>query len=142
MASNSIRPLRSAEDTHPLQELTSRIIACCIEVHRILGPGFEEVFYQRALLRELDGAGLDAGREINVPVHYKGVFIGNKRVDFVISECMLEIKAKQFLEDVDKVQTLSYLKASGLQVALLANFGAKKIEIVRIVNTRGGNPEA
>ncbi len=61
-----VRQLRSPGQTHPLQELTSRIIGCCIEVHRTLGPGFAEVFYQRALLRELDAAGLEAAREVDV----------------------------------------------------------------------------
>ena len=120
-----------------MQDLTSRIIGCCIEVHKTLGPGFEEVFYQRALLRELDAAGLDAAREVDIEVTYKGVSLGKKRVDFVVGECMLEIKARAAREDVDRVQALSYLKASGYQLGLLVNFGGPKIEIVRLANTRG-----
>ena len=121
---------------YAMSELTSRIIGCCIEVHRTLGPGFEEVFYQRALLRELDAAGLDAAREVDIEVTYKGVNLGKKRVDFVVGECMLEIKARAVLEDVDRVQALSYLKASGYQVGLLVNFGGPKIEVVRLANSR------
>ncbi len=122
---------------YAMSDLTSRIIGCCIEVHKTLGPGFEEVFYQRALLRELDAAGLDAAREVDIEVTYKGVSLGKKRVDFVVGECMLEIKARAALEDVDRVQALSYLKASGYQLGLLVNFGGPKIEIVRLANTRG-----
>jgi GxxExxY protein len=59
--------------------------------------------------------------------------LGRKRVDFVIEEVMVEIKAKAALEDVDSVQTLSYLKASGSKVGLLPNF-AKKLEIKRLAN--------
>ena len=121
---------------YAMSELTSRIIGCCIEVHKTLGPGFEEVFYQRALLQELVAAGLDAAREVDIVVTYKGVSLGKKRVDFVVGECMLEIKARAVLEDVDRVQALSYLKASGYQVGLLVNFGGPKIEVVRLANSR------
>lgn len=121
---------------YAMSELTSRIIGCCIEVHKTLGPGFEEVFYQRALLQELVAAGLDAAREVDIEVTYKGVSLGKKRVDFVVGECMLEIKARAALEDVDRVQALSYLKASGYQLGLLVNFGGPKIEIVRLANSR------
>jgi len=117
--------------------LTSRILACCIEVHRTLGPGFEEVFYQRALLREMDAAGLDVAREVDIEVCYKGLSLGKKRVDFVVGDCMVEIKARAELQDVDKVQALSYLKASGYTVGLLVNFGGVKIEVKRLINTEG-----
>ncbi len=121
---------------YAMSELTSRIIGCCIEVHKTLGPGFEEVFYQRALLQELVAAGLDAVREVDIVVTYKGVSLGKKRVDFVVGDCMVEIKARAALEDVDRVQALSYLKASGYQVGLLVNFGGPKIEVVRLANSR------
>lgn len=66
-------------------------------------------------------------------VCYKGKKVGRKRVDFVVDEVLVEIKAKAALEDVDLVQTLYYLKASVYKVALLLNFGAKQLEIKRIV---------
>ncbi len=122
-----------------MSELTSRIIACAIEVHKTLGPGFEELFYQRALRLELASAGLEVSREEWIEVRYKGLRLGRKRVDFFIENCLLEIKAKSALEDVDKVQTLSYLKASGYPVGLLINFGGVQIEIKRIANTKTKN---
>ena len=122
---------------YPLSGLTSQIIGCAVEVHKALGPGFEEVFYQRALHRELVAAGLDATREVNIEVRYKDLVLGKKRVDFVVEECLVEIKAKGALDDVDVVQTISYLKASGYQVALLMNFGGPKIQVKRLANTRG-----
>ncbi|MCE5324231.1 GxxExxY protein [bacterium] len=124
------------EDTqYPMSELTAKIIACAIEVHKTLGPGFEEVFYQRALLKELIAAGLEAEREVWIEVRYKDIVLGKKRVDFVVEDCLVEIKAKSSLEDVDIVQTLSYLKVSCYPVALLINFGGPKIEIKRLANT-------
>jgi GxxExxY protein len=116
-----------------LSEVTSRIIKAGKEVHKELGPGFEEVIYQRSLAREFPAHDLDFSREVWIDVYYKGEKVGSKRVDFIVDEVLVEIKAKAALEDVDFVQTLSYLKASGYKVALLLNFGAKQLGIKRIV---------
>jgi GxxExxY protein len=67
-------------------------------------------------------------------IHYRGVRVGRKRVDFVIDDVMVEIKAKSSIEDVDFVQALSYLKASGFTVGLLLNFGRKSLTIKRLIN--------
>lgn len=119
---------------YPLSDVTARIIAAATAVHRALGPGFEEVVYQRALALELPRHNLEFSREVWMEVHYQGVKVGSKRVDFVIDEVMVEIKAKAALEEVDFVQTLSYLKASGYKVGLLLNFGAVKLQIKRLAN--------
>ena len=113
--------------------LTEKIIGAAIEVHRELGPGFQEVVYQRALAVEMQAAGLDFAREEKVPVYYKGQHIDTRRVDFVVGDCIVEIKARSELLREDFVQTLSYLKASGYPLALLINFGAEKIQIKRFV---------
>jgi GxxExxY protein len=122
------------KDEYPLSDVTARIIAAAKEVRRTLGPGFEEVFYQRALALELPVHNLEFSREVWIDVTYKGTKVGRKRVDFLIDEVMVEIKAKSALEDVDFVQTLSYLKASGYKVGLLLNFGANKLQIKRLAN--------
>lgn len=133
---NQMKQKPEHEDTrYPLSALTSRIIACAVEVHRTLGPGFEEVFYQRALDKELAAAGLEATREVDIEVRYKELVLGKKRIDFVVEDCLLEIKAKDRIDEVAIVQTLSYLNASGFPVALLINFGGPKIEIRRLMNT-------
>jgi GxxExxY protein len=123
---------------YPLSAETAQIIAAAREVHRHLGPGFEEVIYQRALAKELPAHGMEFSREVWMDVLYKGDKVGRKRVDFVIGSgresVLLEIKAKARLEDVDFVQALSYLKASGYKVGLLINFGAKHLEIKRLAN--------
>ena len=119
---------------YPLSDVTARIIAAAKEVYQGLGPGFEEVIYQRALARELPAHDLEFSREVWIDVHYKGEKVGRKRVDSIIDEVMVEIKAKAALEPVDFVQTLSYLRASGYRVGLLLNFGASKLEIKRLVN--------
>jgi GxxExxY protein len=126
------------DSRYPLSALTSKIIAAAQEVHRFLGPGFEEVIYQRALAKELPAHGLEYEREVWMDVTYKGEKVGRKRVDFVIGDdsgdVMVEIKAKSVLEPVDFVQALSYLKASGYKVGLLFNFGGERLAIKRLAN--------
>jgi GxxExxY protein len=114
-------------------ELTGRILKCAIEVHKTLGPGFQEIVYQRALAKELEAEGLAFAREEWVPIFYKGEKIDTRRVDFVIEDVLVEVKAKAGLEEADFIQTLSYLKASGYRVALLLNFGAKHLQSKRLI---------
>ena len=121
---------------YPQSEIMGWIIAAAQQVHRTLGPGFEGVIYQRALALELPGQGLDFSREVWMDVHYRDRVVGRKRVDFVVEGVMVEIKARAQIEDVDVIQTLSYLKASGYGVGLLLNFGAKKLEIKRLIHTK------
>lgn len=113
---------------------TERIIGAAIVVHRALGPHFLELTYQRALVYEFQIVGLEFGREVSVPIYYRGRRLHTRRVDFVVEEVIVEIKAKFELEPRDFEQALSYLKASGYKVALLLNFGAKRLEIKRIIN--------
>ncbi|OGO38315.1 MAG: hypothetical protein A2W35_18785 [Chloroflexi bacterium RBG_16_57_11] len=121
---------------YPLSETTGRIIASAQEVHRELGPGFEEVIYQRALALELHARNLDFSCEVWIDVHYKGREIGKKRIDFLIEGVMVEIKAKDHIDEIAVIQTLSYLRASGFEVGLLLNFGAKSLEIKRLIHTK------
>jgi len=115
--------------------ITSKIIGAAKEVHSFLGPGFMEVIYQRSLALELPVYGLEFEREVWMDVMYKDRKVGKKRVDFVIEDVMVEIKAKGAIEEVDIIQTLSYLKASGFQVGLLLNFGTKALGIKRLIET-------
>ena len=128
------RSQHHVKSQYPLSEVTARIIGAAQEVHRTLGPGFEEVIYQRALARELAATDLQFEREVWIDVRYKGEKVGRKRVDFLVDQVMVEIKAKAALEPVDFTQTLSYLRASGYKVGLLLNFGGMKLEIKRLAN--------
>jgi len=127
---------RHVKPGYPHSELTAKIIAATQEVHRTLGPGFDDIFYQRAMSKELQAAGQEHGREVWITIYYKGEKLGRKRVDFVVDVCMVETKAKAALEAVDFVQTLSYVKASGFPVGLLLNFGGSKLEVKRLINTK------
>ncbi len=123
-----------SREGYDFDDVTSRIIGACIEVHKNLGPGFQEVIYQRALVLELQTCDLEFSREVNIPVYYKGKEIGKRRVDFVVEDCMVEIKAKSMFDEEDYIQTLSYLKASGFRLGLLVNFGMEKVDVRRLVN--------
>lgn len=118
-------------------DITQRIIAASLEVHKILGNGFQEVIYQRALDIELRNYDLSVAREYEMSIYYKGKTIGSRRADFLINELVcVEIKAVIHLEDVHLAQALNYLEAFNLEVGLLINFGAKSLEMKRLYNKK------
>ena len=119
---------------YPHSEITAKIIGCAMEVHKILGNGFQEVIYQRALEIEMTAQKLDFTREHEMKIYYKGVDIGSRRVDFFVEEkVMVEIKAVILLEDVHLAQAINYLEAYGLEVGLLLNFGARSLQYKRVM---------
>lgn len=119
------------------EEITHRIIGCAMEVHSSLGNGFQEVIYQRALEIEMRCNGISFQREHEMPIHYRGVRIGTRRVDFLVEQVVsVELKALIELEDVHLAQAINYLEAYNLEVGLLVNFGAKSLEYRRLHNTK------
>lgn len=121
---------------YDFEDITGQVIGLAIRVHKELGAGFLEVAYQRALAHELEAAGVQFAREQNIPVFYRGLEIDLRRVDFVIGDCIVEIKARSELLAQDYVQALSYLRASGYRLGLLINFGAEKVQVKRFVNDK------
>ena len=118
-------------------EFTGKVIGCCMEVHRFLGNGFQEVIYQRALAIEMEFAGLEFTREMEMPVYYRDIQIGGRRVDFFVREkIMVEIKAIIKLEDVHLAQAINYLEAYKMEIGLLINFGARSLEFKRVHNNK------
>lgn len=106
-------------------------------VHSTLGNGFQEVIYQRALEIEMAEQGVEFRREFEMPIHYKGRQIGTRRVDFLVEEVVsTELKAVTKMEDVHLAQAINYLEAYDLEIGLLLNFGAKSLEVKRLVNPR------
>jgi len=122
---------------YPKSELTGKIIGCAMEVHRILGNGFQEVIYQRALAIEMTNQGLEFSRKHEMDIHYKGERIGGRRVDFFVEgEVMVELKAIVQLEDVHLAQAINYLEAYGLDIGLLINFGNKSLQFKRVMKPK------
>ncbi len=121
-------------------EITEKIIGCAMKVHRELSYGFQEYIYQQALEIEFLKNGLKFIREYEMPIYYSGEKIGIRRVDFFAEEkIMVELKAVTELEDVHLAQALNYLEASGHEIGLLINFGAKSLQFKRLHN-RKTNP--
>jgi len=121
-------------------EITRKIIGCAMEVHKILGNGFQEVVYQRALSVEMNLQGIEHQREFEMPLFYKGVDVGQRRVDFLIAnEISVEIKAIIHLEDTHLAQAKNYLEAYNLQTGLLLNFGSKSLQFKRLFNQKYNN---
>jgi len=85
---------RFPQKDYPHSELTGEIIRAAHIVHRSLGPGFREVIYQRALKTELTLREIESEREVEMDVYFKGMRVGKMRVDFVIGDVLVEIKAK------------------------------------------------
>ncbi len=118
-------------------DLTGKLIGAAMEVHREIGCGFQEVIYQRAYAIELAHVVEQAKREVEMPLYYKGIPIGSRRVDFLINGCVcIEIKAVAKLEDVHLAQALNYLEAFNFEIGLLINFGAQSLEVKRLFNKR------
>jgi len=123
-------------------ELTEKIIGASMEVHRILGTGFQELIYQRALEKEFQNVSLNFQREFKMEIYYKGDRIGGRRVDFLVENCiMVELKAVLNFEDVHIAQAMNYLEAYKLEIGLLINFGAKSLQFKRIHNNKISNQE-
>lgn len=120
-----------------LNELSSRVIGLCIEVHRELGPGLLESAYEEALSYELSQAGLKFERQRNMPLNYKGVKLDcGYRLDLIIEdELIIELKAVDELRPVHQAQLLTYLKLERRSLGLLLNFNTSvfKNGIKRVV---------
>jgi GxxExxY protein len=117
--------------------ITEKIIGCAMKVHRELGSGFQEYIYQRALEIELRKALIKFIREYEMPIYYQGEKIGMRIVDFFVDEkIMVELKALTDLTDTHLAQGLNYLEASGYEVGLLINFGARSLQFKRLHNRK------
>jgi GxxExxY protein len=117
------------------KELTHQIIGCAMEVHRVLGPGFQEYVYQRAMAIELRNADVKFAEEFELKIFYKGQQIALRRVDFWIeTKISLEIKARSEIENSHLAQAINYIEASNVTAGLLINFGAPSLQFKRIHN--------
>lgn len=109
-------------------DLTQRILAAAIEVHRLLGPGFIESVYEAALAREFDLRGIRYERQKQILVSYKDAIAGEHRLDFLVEdEVIVELKTLKDFDDVHLAQVISYLKATGKHTGLLINFAKPRL---------------
>ncbi len=114
------------QNKYLFSDITDKIIRCFYNVFDELGAGFLESVYVKALIIELKNIGLNVDIEKEIKVNYKGTIIGNFRADIVVEDkVIIEIKAISALNSQHEAQLLNYLKATGIRVGLLVNFGNK-----------------
>jgi len=114
------------------EKLTETIIGCAMKVHRALGPGFLESVYQNALAHELRKAGLRVECEKPIKVTYDSVVVGDFSADMLVEDnVVIENKAAQALIPAHEVQLVNYLTVTGIEIGLLLNFGAERLEFKR-----------
>jgi GxxExxY protein len=117
------------------EELSSRVIACAIEVHKALGPGFLESTYETALLIELGQADLNVERQKALSITYRDIQVGEHRLNLLVEgKIVVELKAISPLEDIHFAVVHSYLKAAGLEHGLLLNFATMPLTIKRVIS--------
>ncbi|MEO5912337.1 MAG: GxxExxY protein [Pelobium sp.] len=123
------------DNKEEINALTHKIIGCAMQVHKVLGNGFQEVIYQRALAIEFSFQGLTFEREKEMELFYREENIGTRRVDFFVEgKVMVEIKAIEQLLDVHKAQAINYCEAYTIADGLLINFGSKSLDFKRVYN--------
>ncbi len=119
--------------------LTERIIACAFSVANRLGPGFLEKVYENAMAYELGKCGLAYRQQQGIEVQYEGVIVGQFMADLVVEgRVILELKATRESSEFHTAQCLNYLKATGMPICLLFNFGKAKLEVRRFERSPGG----
>ncbi len=124
-----------SEDKYPNQELTKEIISAAMEVHRHLGSGFLESVYEESMAVEFGLRKISFERQKDLDVFYKKTKVKQFICDFLVGGSVLvELKAIKALTNVETAQVLNYLRATGLRLGLLLNFGAKSLEFKRIIN--------
>jgi GxxExxY protein len=118
-------------------ELTYKVIGCAMKVHNTLGPGFQEVIYQRCLAIELERAGVNFVREQEHTIYYESIDVGTRRADFVVeNRVVVELKALVNLEDVHLAQAKNYTVAYDFPLGLLINFGSQSLQYKLLFNPK------
>ena len=118
-----------------INQLTERVIGCAYQVSNVLGSGFLEKVYENSLALELRKLGLTVAQQHSIDVKYEKQIVGEYVANLLVNEAViLGVKAVRKLDEVHMAQCMNYLKATGLRICLLINFGSPKVEIKRIIH--------
>ena len=118
-----------------LNQLTERVIGCAYQVSNVLGSGFLDKVYENALALDLRKLGLSVAQQHSIQVKYEGQIVGEYLADILVNDSVLvEVKAVRKLDEIHMAQCMNYLRATGVRVCLLINFGSPKVEIKRIIH--------
>lgn len=127
-------PKMPEERRAEINRITEKIIACVFRVSNTLGSGFLEKVYENALAIELRKNGLKIEQQHAIRVFYNNEPVGDFAADLFVEDCVIvELKSARTLDDIHSAQCLNYLKATGVTVCLLVNFGKPRAEVKRIV---------
>ncbi len=127
--------LSDKETLERLNKITEKIIGCAFKVSNTLGVGFVEKVYENALAHELRVSGLQVEQQEPIKVRYEGLVVGEFAADILVErQVIIELKAVRALENVHNAQCLNFLKATGLRICMLINFGKSRIDIKRFIN--------
>ena len=134
MHRKEFQPQMHADKTE-VNRMSERIIGCAFQVLNTLGAGFLEKVYENAVAHELRKSGLTVAQQQGITVTYDGIIVGEYNVDLLVEETIIvELKAIRSLDNAHTAQCLNYLKATGLHLCLLLNFGKSRLEIQRIAH--------
>jgi GxxExxY protein len=122
------------EDKIIYRELSYKIVGLAIQVRKELGFGFLEKVYENALMILLEENGIEAKQQFPIKVSFHGRVVGDYIADILVeNQIILELKAQDKIVDIHKAQTLNYLRATNLKLAILLNFGKNRLEHERLV---------
>jgi GxxExxY protein len=122
-------------ENYKYSELTAKIIGCAMTVHNRLKNGLPEMYYHRAMEIECEKQNLQFKSEVQIPVFYRGVDIGNRYCDLIVDDkVIVELKATSFLEPIHLAQALNYLELTSYEIGLLINFGSSSLQFKRLIN--------
>jgi len=127
--------MNTDEHRFGLNRITEKILGCVYHVSNTLGCGFLEKIYENALVIELRLAGLALRQQYPINVLYGGVIVGEYAVDLLVEDrVMVELKATKAFDEVHTAQCMNYLRATGLNLCLLVNFGTPRVQVKRIIS--------
>ncbi len=116
------------------KDTSYKIVGLAMEVHSKLGYGFLEKVYENAMMVLFRRESISAKQQAPITVYFDGEIVGDYYADILVEDkIILELKALEKITDAHRAQTLNYLKATGLQLAILLNFGKQRLEYERFV---------
>ena len=126
--------IKAGEKDFSLQPVTQHLIGAVFEVHNVLGYGFLEKVYQRAMQVELRSRGVTVELEPKIQVQFKGVVVGDYAADLLVEgKIMVELKTDQTYQPAHEAQLLNELRGTGIKLGYLINFGRERVEYKRMV---------
>jgi len=126
--------IKTGEKDFSLQPVTQHLIGAAFEVHNILGFGFLEKVYQRAMQVELQSRGVKVELEPKIQVQFKGVIVGDYAADLLVeNKIIVELKTDVTYQSIHEAQLLNELRGTGIKLGYLINFGREKVEYKRMV---------